>query len=161
MRHRRAPWRRRKLHHRRRIVADAIKGGIVQPRRQRLHPLPRRPRVISANNSGRRNPHKLRRLHALHRRHRRLRANNGSNGLSVHRNGRKLRRLRLLLRLQGRRQRRRQSRLPLRQRLLQNRPIPIRAKNRAATGKTTAPIRPDPVHRIGRAIFNGKIQTLL
>jgi hypothetical protein len=85
--------------------------------------------------------HKLRRLHKLHRRHR-LRANNGSNVPSVHRNPRHLL---LLLRLQ--------SRLLLRQRLQQNRPIPITAKNRTATGKTIGPVRPDPVHRIGCAIF--------
>ena len=160
--------RRRKLHRRRRIVADAIKDRIVQPRRQRLHP--GRPRAISANNSARRNllllpqlprrrhprlrannggnglsvrhnPHKLRRLHPLprlqQRRHRRLRANNAGNGLSVHRNRRKPRRLRL----------QRQSRLPLRQRLRQNQQILIRTKNRTATGKTTGPVRPDPVHR--------------
>jgi hypothetical protein len=238
LRHHRAPWRRRKLHCRRRhrpIVADVIKGRIVQPRRQRLHLLPRRPRVLSANNSARcnllllpqlprrrhrrlrangvssarhnlhklrhlhplrrrhrclransvdsarhnphklrrlrllvrlqrcrqkrlrannvssahHNRHKLRRLHPLRHRHRCLRADNVSNGLSVHRNRRKLRRLRLLLRPQ----RRCQSRRPLRQRLQQNRPIPITAKNRTATGKTIGPVRPDPVHRIGCAIF--------
>jgi hypothetical protein len=159
MRHRRAPSRRRKPH-RRPIVADAIKDRIVQPRRQRLHLLPRRLRAIDnsarrnllllpqlprrrhsllrANgvSSARHNPHKLRRLHKLRHRHRRLRANNGGNGLSVRG---KLRRKRLLLRLQ------RQSRLPLRQRLRQNRPIPITAKNRTATEKTTGPLRPDPI----------------
>ena len=220
--------RRRKLHRRRRIVADAIKDRIVQPRRQRLHP--GRPRAISANNSARRNllllpqlprrrhprlrannggnglsvrhnPHKLRRLHPLprlqQRRHRRLRANNAGNGLSVHRNRCKPRRLRLLPQLLRHRHRRlrangvssarhkprrlhpprhrhrclrannggnglsvhrnrrkprrlrlqRQSRLPLRQRLRQNQQILIRTKNRTATGKTTGPVRPDPVHR--------------
>ena len=185
-------------------MADAIKDRIVQPRRQLLHPLPRRLRAISAGSarlnphkqrrphklrrrhhrpradngsngpsvhrnrcklrrlrlllhplrhrhrrlraisasSARLNPHKLRRLHKLRRRHRRLRADNGSNGLSAHRERRKLRRLLLLLRLQ-------RCRLPLHQRLRQNRPIPITAKKRTATGKTIGPLRPDPVHGIG------------
>ena len=132
------PEHRRKLHRRRHpIVADAVKDRIVQPSRQRLHP--GRLRVVNANNRARRNPHKLRRLHPPRHRHRRLCANNGGNGLSVRR---KLRRLHPLLRLQ--------RRLPLRQRLRQNRPIPITAKNRTATGKTTGPIRPDPVHRMWR-----------
>lgn len=199
MRRHRAPSRRRQtLHHRRhrrRIVADGVKDRIVQPRRRRLHPLPRRPRAISANNSARHNPYTLRRPHKLRRRRllrlqrsrqKRLRANNGgsvrlnphklrrlrlqrrrrrrlradklSNGLSVRR---KLRRLRLLPRRQFRRQRRRrQSRLSLRQRLRQNRPMPITAKSRTATGKTTGPLRPDPVHGIGCAIFEREIQAL-
>jgi hypothetical protein len=216
MRHRRAPSRRRKPH-RRPIVADAIKDRIVQPRRQRLHLLPRRLRAI--DNSARRNllllpqlprrrhrrlrangvsnarhnPHKLRRLHPLRRRQRCLRADNGSNGLSVRRKLRRLhplphplrrrhRRLRangvssarhnphkLRLLRQPRRRHRRlrvnnagndlrvrrklrrlrllrlQCRLPPRQRLRQNRPIPIRTKNRMATGKTIGPLRPEPI----------------
>jgi hypothetical protein len=174
-------------------VADAIKDRIEQPRHQRLHP--GRPHVVSANNSVRHNPRKLRRLHPLRRRHRRLRANNvGSarhsphklrrlhpprrrhrrllaNGVSAPHNPHKLRRLHKLRRRHRRlranngsnvpsvrRKLRRlrlpprlQSRLLPRQRLPQNRPIPITAKNRTATGKTIGPVRPDPVHRIGCA----------
>jgi len=185
MRHRRAPWRRRTPYYRP-IVADAIKDRIVQPSRQRLHRLPRRPRAVGVNNSARRNllllpqlprrrrangvssarhnPHKPRHLHPLLCRHRRLRANNAGNGLSVHRNRRKLRRLhpprhshrRLRadngsngLSVHRNRHELRRLRPLLRQRRRQNRPIPISAKNRTATGKTIGPIRPDPIPNQG------------
>jgi hypothetical protein len=162
---------RRKLRHRRRpIVAGAIRDRTVRPRRRRP-PLRRRLRVTSANNSARRNRHKLhllprhphanngpsvrrnllRYLHPLprplRRQHRRLRANNVNNGPSVRRNRHKLRQPRLLPPRQRRHQRRRlrrQSRPRLRQRLRQNRLTPIRAKSRPATAKTHSRC-PDPV----------------
>jgi hypothetical protein len=120
----------------RRLRANNVGSARHSPHKlRRLHPPRRRHRRLLANGvSAPHNPHKLRRLHKLRRRHRRLRANNGSNVPSVRR---KLRRLRLPPRLQ--------SRLLPRQRLPQNRPIPITAKNRTATGKTIGPVRPDPI----------------
>jgi hypothetical protein len=160
----------------RRLRADYGSNGLsVHRNRRQLRRLRlllrlqrRRHRRLRANNvrnglSVHRNRRKLRRLHKLRHRHRRLRVNNGGNGLSVRRKLRRLhplrhrhRRLRVNNGGNGpsvRRKLRRLPRLPLRQRLWQNRPIPIRTKNRTATGKTIGPVRPDPVHRIGCAIF--------